>query len=103
MPVSAWVVMLLSIAALWGTAGWAMLRSLRLEDRKLKLLDAYGETDSYPPRALGELSEWIRAHPHDAYAEEARQRYNECVDALKRNEQSFYDWDRREIDALERL
>jgi len=103
MGIGAWIVMLLSIVVLWGTTGWAMRRSLRLEDRKLRLLEDQGEIDTYSPRALAELHAWIEAHPDDPYAGEATRRYNECVDVLQRVPRTFYDWDREAIQRLERL
>ena len=103
MGTAAWIVMLLSIAALWGTTAWAMRRSLRLEDRKLKLIERQGEIDSYSPQALAELKRWIEDHPADEYTVEAKRRYNECVDVLQRIEHTFYDWDRAEIQHLHRL
>jgi hypothetical protein len=100
---SAWVVMLGSIAVLWGTAVWALVRSLRDEDEKLELLNEQGEIDTYSPRSMTELREWIRDNPGDKHASEARDRYNECVETLRRIDTTFYDWSREEIDSLEKL
>ncbi|ODR82288.1 hypothetical protein BG842_21495 [Haladaptatus sp. W1] len=100
---SAWVVMLGSIAVLWGTAVWALVRSLRDEDEKLELLNEQGEIDTYSPRSMTELREWIRENPDDKHASEARERYNECVETLRRIDTTFYDWNQSEIDSLERL
>ncbi|MGA9399466.1 hypothetical protein [Haladaptatus sp.] len=100
---STWIVMFGAIIVLWGTAVWALVRSLRDEDEKLELLDEQGEIDTYSPRSLTELREWIRANPGDKHADEARDRYNECVETLRRIDTTFYDWDRSEIDSLEKL
>lgn len=103
LSMSAWVVMLGSIVALWGTAVWALVRSLRDEDEKLELLDEQGEIDTYSPRSMTELREWIRENPGDKHASEARDRYNECVETLQHIDTTFYDWNRSEIDSLEKL
>ena len=105
LPALTWVVMLGSIVVLWGTASWALVRSLRDEDYKLELLDAQGEIDTYSPTALTELRGWIEAHPDDEYEEIARERYNECVDVLRdlADGETFYDWTRSEIESLEKL
>ena len=100
---SVWVVMLGSIVVLWGMATWALIRSLRDEDEKLELLTEQGEIDTYSPRSLTELREWIQANHGDKHAEEARARYNECVEALRDIDTTFYDWDQAEIDSLEKL
>lgn len=98
-----WIVMCGSIALLWLPSSWALYRTLRAEDRKLALLDEQGEIDTYSPRALTELHNWIQAHPDDEYASEARNRYNECVETLRETDESFYDWSDAEIEDLERL
>jgi ABC-type nickel/cobalt efflux system permease component RcnA len=103
LPMSTWVVMLGSIAVLWGTAVWALVRSLRDEDEKLELLNEQSEIDTYSPRSMAELREWIRANPGNQHTEEGRARYNECVETLKRIDTTFYDWNQSEIDALEKL
>lgn len=98
-----WIVMLGAIAVLWGTATWALVRSLRDEDEKLELLDEQSEIDTYSPRSMAELREWIQANPGNKHASEARSRYNECVEILERIDTTFYDWNQSEIDALEKL
>lgn len=52
-------------------------------------------------RALAELREWIESNPNDPFVDEARRRYNECVELLQRADETFYDYE-REIDSLER-
>ena len=105
MPLSAaaWVVMVGSIALLWVPAAWALFRTLRDEGRKLALLDGQGKIDTYSPQALGELREWIRAHPDDEYAPEARERYNDCVETLRDIDEPFYDWSDADIEELQTI
>jgi hypothetical protein len=103
LSMGAWVVMLGVIVVLWGTAVWALTRSLRDEDEKLELLNEQGEIDTYSPRSMAELREWIQANPGNKHASKARSRYNECVETLERIDKTFYDWSRAEIDALEKL
>lgn len=102
--VADWVVsMLASIILLWIPATWALYRTLREEGRKIELLDRQGEIDTYSPKALMELREWIQANPGDKYAPEARERYNDCVEILREIDEPFYDWDESEIESLEKL
>ena len=54
-----WAMMLSSIALLWGVGGWAMYRTLTDEDRKLELINRQGTIDTYSPRALQDLRNWI--------------------------------------------
>lgn len=96
-----WVVMLGSIAALWGVGGWAMYRTLHDEERKLELIDRQGKIDTYSPAALAELRTWIEDNPGDPYREEAIARHDDCVAILQETEESFYDWSRGEIEDLE--
>jgi ABC-type nickel/cobalt efflux system permease component RcnA len=105
MPLSAaaWVVMVGSVALLWVPASWALFRTLRDEDKKLELLNDQGKIDTYSPQALGELRDWIRSHPDDEYAPEARKRYNECIETLREIDEPFYSWSDSEIEDLEKL
>jgi hypothetical protein len=100
---SGWLVVLGAIAVLWVPAIWALYRSLSDEDRKLELLDEQGEIDTYSPGALAELREWVESNPEDPLAEEGRERYNDCVEILRRIDETFYDWSESEIDSLEKL
>lgn len=99
----AWVTMIVAILALPGVASAILLKSLRTEERKLRLLKEQGNIDSYPPRALRELREWIQENPNDPYAPEARQRYNECVRSLREIDEPYYDWSAEEIENLETI
>lgn len=99
----AWAAMLGAILLLPGVATVALVRSLRSEERKLDLLRRQDNIDSYSPRALADLREWIQANPDDPYAPIARERYNECVESLREIDEPYYDWSDAEIRNLERL
>lgn len=99
----AWVTMLLAVLALPGVAIVVLARSLRTEERKLELLREQGSIDSYSPRALADLREWVRANPDDPYAADARQRYNECVRTLREIDEPYYDWSAEQIEELETI
>lgn len=98
-----WVVMLTMIAALWGVALVALRKTLSKEDKKAELIGRQGAIESYSPRALSELREWIENHPNDPYHEIAVQRYNECVETLEEIDEPFYDWNDSQISDLEKL
>lgn len=100
---TAWAVMLLAIVLLWGAASWALYRSLTDEDRKLRLLDEQGRIDTYSPRSMRDLREWIRENPDDPMVGDARDAYNECVETLREIDEPFYDWSEEEIENLERI
>jgi hypothetical protein len=99
----AWATMLLTIVVLPGVATVVLVRSLRTEERKLTLIREQGRIDSYSPRALRELREWMHANPNDPYVSEARDRYNECVRTLRENDEPYYDWSPEQIEALETI
>jgi len=98
-----WVMLVAAILALPGVATVVLIRSLRTEERKLKLLRDQGSIDSYSPRALAELREWIQKNPNDPYVTEAIQRHNECVQTLREIEEPYYDWSEEQIADLELL
>jgi hypothetical protein len=99
----AWISMLLAIILLPGVAIVVLVKSMRSEERKLELLQEQGRIDSYSPRALAELREWIQANPNDSYASVARERHNECVRTLKDIDEPYYEWSAEEIEQLEEL
>jgi hypothetical protein len=99
----AWVTMLFAIVVLPGVATAVLVRSLRTEERKLALIRKQGRIDSYSPRALDELRDWIHANPNDPYVDEARERYNECVRTLRENDEPYYDWSADQIESLETI
>lgn len=103
MTLAAWISMGGAITVLWGSATWALYRSLTDEDEKLELIERQGEIDTYSPRALAELREWVTAHPEDPFAEEARKRHNDCVEILRRVDETFYGWSESEIESLDKL
>ena len=92
-----------TILAFWGIATWALVRTLRQEDRKVEILKHQDRMDTYSPQSLGELREWIENNPNDPLVDEARQQHNECVDALKHTDMHYYDWSSEEIDRLDRV
>lgn len=99
----AWATMIVAIILLPGVASAILIKSLRSEERKLELLRDQETIDSYSPRALADLREWIEAHPNDQYADEARQRYNECVRTLREIDEPYYDWSDEQIEDLETI
>lgn len=98
-----WATMLFTILAFWGLAIWALVRTLGQEDRKVEILENQDRIDTYSPRALADLREWIEENPDDSYASDARRRYNECVETLRETDRHFYDWSDEEIESLERI
>lgn len=103
LTVTTWVVMGVISASLLGVGTWAIVRSLSDEERKLRLVRDQGRIDTYSPKALRELREWVEANPNDSLAAEGRKRHNECVDALREIDEPFYDWSDEEIESLERI
>ncbi|AFK21110.1 hypothetical protein E6P09_18245 (plasmid) [Haloferax mediterranei ATCC 33500] len=98
-----WASMILTIIVLPGVASVVLVKSLRSEERKLTLLKEQDQIDSYSPRALADLREWIEKHPDDPYTPVARDRYNECVETLREIEEPYYDWSEAEINQLQTI
>lgn len=98
-----WLSVVGALVVLPGVAAAALVRTLRSEERKLELLRRQDAIDSYSPRAMADLREWIREHPDDPYTPIARERYNECVRTLRAIEEPYYDWSEEEIRRLEEL
>lgn len=98
-----WAMLIVVLLAFWGVAGWALVRTLEQEDRKVELLESQDRIDSYSPRALADLREFIENNPNDSYTEDARRRYNDCVETLEGTDRQFYDWTDEEIADLERV
>ena len=92
-----------TLLAFWGVAGWALVRTLRQERRKVEILRHQDRMDTYSPGALAELREWIRENPDDPLVDEARERYNECVEVVRQTDRHFYDWSDEEIQRLEEI
>lgn len=92
-----------TLAAFWGIASWALIRTLRQESRKVEILEHQDRMDTYSPKALAELREWVVSNPDDPLVEEVREQYNECVEVLKETDRRYYDWSDEQIESLERL
>ena len=92
-----------TLLAFYGVAGWALVRTLRQESRKVEILRHQDRMDTYSPTALEELREWIENNPDDPLVDEAREQYNECVETLRQTDRHFYDWSDADIKRLERL
>ena len=98
-----WIGIAVAIIAFWGVASFALIKTMRQEERKLDLIERLGRIDTYSPKGLADLRAWIQANPDDPYTEEAMVTYNECVETLKEIDETFYEWDEDEIDALETI
>lgn len=92
MSLSAIIVMLGSIAALWGVAILTLVHSMRQEERKLSLIEAQGGFEPFSPRAVADIEAWLARHPDDDGAHEMRELLEEQRDALQRHAQTFYGW-----------
>ncbi|HET7323434.1 MAG TPA: hypothetical protein VFJ06_03805 [Halococcus sp.] len=103
LPAITWIVMVITIVLLWGVASWALYRTLTDEEHKLELLREQDSIETYSPESLRELRKWIQNHPDDPLADDARERYNDCVETLREIDKSFYDWSEAEIEDLEKL
>ena len=99
----AWIGMIIAIVAFFGIGGWSLIRTLRQDDRKMKLIDKQERIETYSPKALEDLRTWIENNPGDPYADDAKAKYNDCVEALKEQPEQFYDWSDQEIESLEKL
>jgi hypothetical protein len=105
LPPDVWAMLLFSVAVFFGGSIWALSYSLFQEERKMKILNQEGALDTYSPRALRDLNDWLHAHPDpDSPAvQEGLEAYRKCVKALRSNTQYFYDWTDDDIDRLETL
>ncbi|MGC3872204.1 hypothetical protein ACPF7Z_02905 [Halomonas sp. GXIMD04776] len=92
MSLSAIVVMIASIIALWGVASWALVYSMRQEERKLRLIKEQGDFEPYSPRAFRDLERWIERHDTSEHAQEMQGVREEQREALHRCRRHFYDW-----------
>lgn len=92
-----------TLTAFWGVATWALVRTLRQEERKVELLSRQDRIDTYSPEALADLREWVEANPNDPLADDARRAHNECVETLRSIDRYYYDWSEPQIESLERL
>ncbi|WP_129114968.1 hypothetical protein [Halegenticoccus tardaugens] len=105
LPAEVWGTMLFVVVAFWGVAGWALVRTLRQEDRKVELVETNrnDRIDTYSPEALSDLRRWVERNPDDPYAPDATAKYNACVETLRATDAHFYDWSDEEIARLETL
>ncbi len=103
MTLETWIGIGVAIVAFWGIASWAMIRTLRQEEQKTAILDEQRRMDTYSPKALSELREWIQANPDDPYVGDAKRKYNECVENLRETDQRFYDWSDAEVERHDPL
>ena len=58
--------MILCIIVFFGASIWALVYTLRQEERKLELLQKQNEIDTYSPAALRDLRRWIEETPIDS-------------------------------------
>ncbi len=101
LPVDAWVMMTFSILVFFGGTLWALLHTLREEDRKLRLLRSQSSIDPLSPRALRDLRAWMQAHPSDPDLDDGEALYRECIETLRATDRHFYDWSEAEIERLD--
>ncbi|WP_280562792.1 hypothetical protein [Chromohalobacter sp. 48-RD10] len=101
MSLSAIIVMIASIIALWGVASCALIVSIRHEERKLVLLRSQGDFEPFAPRAFRDLERWLVQHPGSEHAPEIREWQQSQRQSLQRNPQRFYDWSHAENNARE--
>ena len=98
-----WIGIAIAIVLFWGIASWALVRTLRQEERKVSILEDQPDMDTYSPKALAELKQFIQNNPNDPYADDATHKYNQCVQRLQNADQTFYNWSQEDIDDLEQL
>lgn len=101
MSLSAIIVMIASIIALWGVASCALIVSIRHEERKLVLLRSQGDFEPFSPRAFRDLERWLAQHPESEHAPEIREWQQAQRHSLQRNPQRFYDWSHADDDVRE--
>ncbi|WP_121741862.1 hypothetical protein [Natronorubrum halophilum] len=95
--------LIFTLLAFWGVALWALVRTLRQEGRKVELLSHQDRVDTYSPKALAELREWVEDNRDDPLVDEVRERHNECVEVLETTDRHYYNWSDAEIERLERV
>nr|WP_298411161.1 hypothetical protein [uncultured Halomonas sp.] len=92
MSLTAIIVMIVCIIALWGVAGTALVYSMRQEERKLTLLKTQKSFEPLSPQAMRDLEAWLARHPEGEQAREMRELLDTQHRALRDNSQYFYDW-----------
>jgi hypothetical protein len=103
LPADVWAMMIFSALVFFGVSLWALIYTLRQEERKMELLQSEPTIDTHSPAALRDLRAWIDAHPDDPDADAARETYRECVDALRTADRHVYAWTAADLEALDDL
>lgn len=101
LPTDVWAMIIFSILVFFGVAIWALIYTLRQEERKMELLRTEGDLDSYGPRALQDLRRWIDTHGDDPDVDSAREAYDDSVETLQTTNRHFYDWSAADIQRLD--
>lgn len=93
MSVSAVIVILFSIVAIWGVAAWALVVTLRRAEKKATLMARQGGFEPFSPRAFRDLAQAMQdtSMPAERLAE-IRSAHQEQLDALSRYDTRFYAW-----------
>lgn len=99
-PLDVWAMMGFSVLVFIGGSLWALVYTLREEERKLRIVRTEGTLDTHSPTALRDLRTWIDAHPNDRDVEAAQTIYGGCVETLQTTDRHFYDWTEAEIERL---
>lgn len=92
MSLSAIIVMIASIAALWGVSTIALVHSMRQEDRKLALIQEQGSFEPFSPAAQRDIEEWLARHPKEDQAQEVRELLDHQNQTRRHNSRNFYHW-----------
>lgn len=100
MNISAVVVMIASMIALWGVASWSLVYSMRQEERKLNLIKEQGSFEPYSPHSLHDLERWIKRNPRSECLQEVIGVIKEQKDAMRNCKNYYYEWDDTEVQRL---
>lgn len=92
MSLSAIIVMVASIAALWGVASVTLVYSMRREGLKLELLQTQGNFEPFSPEAQQDIETWLAQHPDGDPAREMRELLDIQQRARRDNPRHFYHW-----------
>ncbi|WP_103029558.1 hypothetical protein [Salinibacter altiplanensis] len=105
LPWDVWATMLFCVLAFFGVSILTLVYTLRQEERKMTLLESERALDTYSPRALRDLKDWIETHPEPTHpdVDAARSAHDDCVDTLRATDQHFYAWSRAEVDRLDTI
>lgn len=103
MTIDAIIIMIGAMLAIWGVAIYAFLESSRSHGERLRLLASQGSFEAYSSKALAELKDWIERNPRSEHRAEAVNAYNDTIRQLKSQQESFYTWDKAEIERLKEI